>query len=325
MGLLTSRLSFEFCSSAIKIVKDGKLVLSEKALIALDNSNKIVATGDSVDINKHENVIAPVKGGIITDFNAFEMMLRSLIRKALGKTGKGIFMPSLKTCCLIPDYSTEVEIRAVRDSMEHAGAREVYMIYSSHAIMESLKLHHIEPLLLIDCGAGKISFSVLSEQWIQGTSKLDFGADKLKQIIRSYILKHHRLLSDDDSLNSILHNYMTFQGIPKAEAIRINGIGDNNKIHSFEVDLTIINKLLLPYFNIVLNETQLIMDSFKNKMHKQIKQIMILGGLSKLNGFEKGISDFTGISVMNRSVSSYTTDGLFKLDKVFEKYKYALR
>jgi hypothetical protein len=60
-------------------------------------------------------------------------------------------------------------------------------------------------------------------------------------------------------------------------------------------------------------------------MQKQIKQIMITGGLSKLNGFEKGITDFTGISIMNKSDLNYSTQGLIKLDKDFEKYKNALK
>lgn len=325
MGLFTKKLSFEFCTTAIKIVQEGKLVLSEKALIAFDNNGRAIATGDSVDSKKHENVIAPIKGGIITDFNAFEMLLRSLIKKVLGKSGGGVFTPTLKTCCLIPDCITEVEIRAVRDAMEHAGAREVYMVYSSHAIMESLDLQKVDSLLLIDCGAGKIAFSVLADKWIHVPSKLDFGADKLKQLIGSHIHKQHGFLCDDDTLSSILHNYLTFQGNPKAEMTRINGIGDNNQISSFEVDLKTINKLILPYFSIILNEIQLIMDSFKSKMQKQIKQIMITGGLSKFNGFENGISNFTGISIMNKSDSSYSTQGLFKLDKDFEKYKNALR
>jgi rod shape-determining protein MreB len=325
MGLLTKRLSFEFCTTAIKIVKDGKLVLSERTLIAFDDNGKAIATGDSVDTKNHENVVVPIKGGIITDFNAFEMLLRSLIKKVLGKSGGGVFTPTLKTCCLIPDYSTEVEIRAVRDAMEHAGSREVFMVFSSHAIMESLRLQNADSLLLIDSGAGKISFSVLFDKWIHVPTKLDFGADKLKQLIYSHIHKKYGFSCNEDALSNILHNYMTFQGKPKTDSVRISGYGDNNQITSVEIDLKILNNLIIPYFKLVLNEIQLIKDSFKSIMKKPINQIMITGGLSKMNGFEKGIADSSGISITNKSDSSYSTQGLIKLDKDFEKYKNALR
>ncbi len=81
----------------------------------------------------HESIktIRPLRDGVIADFNAAELMIRGMIK--LINKGPRLFAPSLKMVVCIPSGSTEVEIRAVRDSSEHAGGRDVYMIYEPMA------------------------------------------------------------------------------------------------------------------------------------------------------------------------------------------------
>lgn len=75
--------------------------------------------------------VRPLRKGVIADFNAAELMIRGLIKKV--STKSNWFSPSLRMVVGIPSGSTEVEIRAVRDSSEHAGGRDVYMIYEPMA------------------------------------------------------------------------------------------------------------------------------------------------------------------------------------------------
>ena len=108
--------------------------------------------------NPNIKTIRPLKDGVIADFNATELMLRGMIKKV--KTSGNLFAPSIRMVICIPSGSTNVEIRAVRDSAEHAGGREVYMIYEPMAAAlgagldveapEVLRSGHIVGVVLAD-------------------------------------------------------------------------------------------------------------------------------------------------------------------------------
>ena len=119
------------------IIHNGKVVVDEPSIVALDvHTGKLVAIGTQArqmheKTNPNIKTIRPLKDGVIADFNATELMLRGMIKKV--KTSGNLFAPSLRMVICIPSGSTNVEIRAVRDSAEHAGGREVYMIYEPMA------------------------------------------------------------------------------------------------------------------------------------------------------------------------------------------------
>ena len=135
MGLfsLTQELAIDLGTANTLIIYNGKVVVDEPSIVALDvHTGKVVAIGHQArqmheKTNPNIKTIRPLKDGVIADFNATELMLRGMIKKV--KTSGSLFAPSLRMVICIPSGSTNVEIRAVRDSAEHAGGREVYMIY----------------------------------------------------------------------------------------------------------------------------------------------------------------------------------------------------
>ena len=139
MGLfsLTQELAIDLGTANTIIINNGKIVVDEPSIVALDqHTGKPMAIGKKarqMHGKTHQNIktIRPLKDGVIADFNAAEIMLRGLIKMV--KTNGRLFSPSLKMVICIPSGSTNVEIRAVRDSAEHAGGREVYMIYEPMA------------------------------------------------------------------------------------------------------------------------------------------------------------------------------------------------
>ena len=134
MGLfsLTQELAIDLGTANTLIIYNGKVVVDEPSIVALDvHSGKLVAIGQQArqmheKTNPNIKTIRPLKDGVIADFNATELMQRGMIKKV--KTSGSLFSPSLRMVICIPSGSTNVEIRAVRDSAEHAGGREVYMI-----------------------------------------------------------------------------------------------------------------------------------------------------------------------------------------------------
>ena len=118
------------------IIRDGKIVVNQPSMVALDRrTDKMMAVGEKAKAmqgKEHGNIrtIRPLKDGVIADFNACEQMIRGLI-KMVGH--HSIFAPSLRMVIGVPSGSTEVELRAVRDSAEHAGGRDVFLIYEPMA------------------------------------------------------------------------------------------------------------------------------------------------------------------------------------------------
>ena len=119
------------------IIHKDKIVVNQPSVVAIDNkTDKLLAVGE--DAHQMEGkeppgirTIRPLRDGVIADFNAAEQMIRGLVKMVNSK--RRWFSPSLRMVVCIPSGSTEVEIRAVRDSSEHAGGRDVFMIYEPMA------------------------------------------------------------------------------------------------------------------------------------------------------------------------------------------------
>ena len=120
------------------IISDDKIVVDEPSVVALDRrTDKMIAVGERAKMmyeKTHENIrtIRPLRDGVIADFSACEQMMRGLIKMV--HSGRRFFgSPSLRMVIGVPSGSTEVELRAVRDSAEHADGRDVYLIFEPMA------------------------------------------------------------------------------------------------------------------------------------------------------------------------------------------------
>ena len=119
------------------LIHNDKVVVNEPSIVALDQTTgKLIAIGEKarqMHGKTHQNIrtIRPLRDGVIADFNAAEQMIRGMIKMINRKPR--LLTPALRMVVCIPSGSTEVEVRAVRDSSEHAGGRDVYMIYEPMA------------------------------------------------------------------------------------------------------------------------------------------------------------------------------------------------
>ena len=140
MGLsfLTQELAMDLGTANTIIFQNDQIVLDEPSIVAIENaSGKCMALGSKAKM-MHERTspgiktVRPLRDGVIADFNAAEMMIKGFIKQVNSKR-HSLFNPNLKIVVGIPSGSTEVEIRAVRDSTEHAGGREVYLNFEPMA------------------------------------------------------------------------------------------------------------------------------------------------------------------------------------------------
>jgi rod shape-determining protein MreB len=124
-SLFTQELAIDLGTANTIIIENDKIVVDEPSIVALDQgTKKLLAIGETarqMHGKTHQNIrtIRPLRDGVIADFNAAEQMIRGMI-KMINPRNR-FFTPSLRMVVSIPSGSTEVEIRAVRDSSEHAG------------------------------------------------------------------------------------------------------------------------------------------------------------------------------------------------------------
>ena len=201
MGLFsfTQEIAMDLGTANTIIICNGKIVVDEPSVIALDRrTDKVLAVGEQarqMHGKAHENIktIRPLRDGVIADFYAAEQMIRGMIKMINSKNR--FFTPSLRMVVCIPSGSTEVEIRAVRDSAEHAGGRDVYMIYEpmSAAIGIGIDVDAPEGNMIVDIGGGTTEIAVISLGGIVSNKSIRIAGDDLTADIVEYMGRQHNM------------------------------------------------------------------------------------------------------------------------------------
>ena len=201
MGLFsfTQEIAMDLGTANTIIICNGKIVVDEPSVVALDRrTDKVLAVGEKarqMHGKTHENIrtIRPLRDGVIADFYAAEQMIRGMIKMINPKSRW--FTPSLRMVVCIPSGSTEVELRAVRDSAEHAGGRDVYMIYEpmAAAIGIGIDVEAPEGNMIVDIGGGTTEIAVISLGGIVSNKSIRIAGDDLTADIMEYMRRQHNV------------------------------------------------------------------------------------------------------------------------------------
>ena len=201
MGLFsfTKELAIDLGTANTIIIHNNKIIINEPSIVALDNrTDKMIAVGTEAYLMEGKNpmgirTVRPLREGVIADFNAAELMIRGLIKKASNKSRW--FSPSLRMVVGIPSGSTEVEIRAVRDSAEHAGSRDSYMIYEPMAAALGIGLDVLAPEgnMVVDIGGGTTEIAVISLGGIVSNKSIRVAGNDLTDDIQEHMRRAHNV------------------------------------------------------------------------------------------------------------------------------------
>jgi len=181
------------------ITCNDKIVVDEPSIVALDRrTDKLLAVGTQAQLmhgKTPENIktVRPLRDGVIADFYAAEQMMRGLIKMATSK--KRLFSPNLRMVICVPSGSTEVELRAVRDSAEHAGGRDVYMIFEpmAAAIGIGIDVEAPEGNMIVDIGGGTTEIAIISLGGIVANKSIRIAGDDFTADIQEYMRRQHNL------------------------------------------------------------------------------------------------------------------------------------
>lgn len=196
---LNKEIAMDLGTANTIIITDGKIVVDEPSVVALDcKTERMIAVGEKAKMmyeKTHRNIrtIRPLRDGVIADFNACELMMRGLIKMV--HTGSRLFSPSMRMVIGVPSGSTEVELRAVRDSAEHAGGREVYLLYEPMAAAIGIGIDVLAPEgnMIVDIGGGSTEIAVISLGGIVADKSLRIAGDELTSDIQQYMSSQHNM------------------------------------------------------------------------------------------------------------------------------------
>jgi rod shape-determining protein MreB len=201
LGWFSNDLAIDLGTANTLVYVKGKgIVLSEPSVVAVRKNardrNKVLAVGRDAQMmlgRTPGNIVAirPMKDGVIADFEITEAMLRHFIRKVHNR--RSLIRPRIIVC--VPSGITPVEKRAVRESAESAGAREVYLIEEPMAAAIGAGLPITEPIcnMVVDIGGGTTEVAVISLAGIVYSRSVRVGGDKMDESILQYIKRMYNL------------------------------------------------------------------------------------------------------------------------------------
>lgn len=199
-SFLTQELAIDLGTANTVIFQNDKIVLDEPSIVAIDIvTGKPIALGQKAKTmqgkeNPKIRTVRPLKDGVIADFDAAEMMIRGFI-KQINSTRKSLFQPNIKMVVGIPSGSTEVEKRAVRDSSEHAGGRDLYLIYEpmAAAVGIGLNVQEARGNMIVDIGGGTTEIAVISLGGIVVQDSIKVAGDVLTGDIMQFMRQQHNI------------------------------------------------------------------------------------------------------------------------------------
>jgi rod shape-determining protein MreB len=307
-NIFTEEIAIDLGTANTIIIHNDKVVVDEPSIVAEDRSTKkIIAVGRlamQMHGKTHENIrtIRPLKDGVIADFHAAEQMIRGMIKMI--NYGNRLFTPSLKMVICIPSGITEVEKRAVKDSAEHAGAKEVYLIHEPMAAAIGIGIDVEEPMgnMIIDIGGGTSEIAVIALGGIVCDKSIRVAGDEFTSDIEDYMRRQHNILIGERTAERIkievgaaiteledppedmaVHGRDLMTGIPKEIMVSYVEIG-----HALDKSISKIEEAILSALE--MTPPELSADIYRTGIY-------LAGGGSMLRGLDKRISMKTKLPV----------------------------
>jgi rod shape-determining protein MreB and related proteins len=208
LNFFTQELAIDLGTANTLIIQDGKVVIDEPSIVAINRStNEVIAVGNKamqMHEKTHENIktVRPLKDGVIADFQAAEALIQGLI-SMIGE--KRRFFTHLKMVICIPSGITEVEKRAVFDSADHVDSKETYLIHEPMAAALGIGIDVEEPEgnMIIDIGGGTTEIAVIALSGIVTDQSIRVAGDEFTADIIDYMKRKHNLLIGERTAEQI--------------------------------------------------------------------------------------------------------------------------
>jgi len=294
-------------ATTLVYLKGEGIVLCEPSVVAVRRgTSQVLAVGDEAKRmlgRTPGNIIAirPMRDGVITDFEITEAMLRKFIEKAQQIRPRR-FKIRPRIVIAIPSGITEVERRAVRESAERAGARDVILIEEPVAAAIGVGLPIAEPIgnMIIDIGGGTTEIAVISLKGIVFSKSIRIGGDEMDEAIIEYLKKTYNLMVGERTAEDIKIKIGSAYPLEEELTLEVKG---RDLISGLPKTVTItseeIREALQEPLRAILEITKVSLERTPPELAADLIEhgIVMAGGGSLLKGLDKLISEETGLPV----------------------------
>ncbi|MFH1407307.1 MAG: rod shape-determining protein [Candidatus Omnitrophota bacterium] len=291
-------------ATTLVYVKGAGIVLCEPSVVAIRKAtNQVIAVGDEAKKMLGRTpgsimAIRPMKDGVIADFEITEQMLRYFIKKVHSR--KVLVRPRMVIA--IPSGITEVEKRAVKDSAEHAGAREVYLVEEpiAAAIGVGLPIHEPAGNMIIDIGGGTTEMAVISLGGVVFSKSIRIGGDEMDDAVTQHLKKTYNLMIGERSAEEIKIKLGSAYPLEEEMTLEVRG---RDLVAGLPKMVTItseeIREALTEPIAQIIEAVRITLEKTPPELSADLieRGIVLAGGGSLLRGIDKLISEETGLPV----------------------------
>ena len=308
-GLFSNDLSIDLgTANTLVYVREKGIILDQPSVVAIKTNGgqrTVVAVGS--DAKKmlgrtpgNISAIRPLKDGVIADFQVTEEMLKHFIQQVHEDS---YIRPSPRILVAVPCQSTQVERRAIRESVLKAGAREVRLIEEpmAAAIGAGLPVEEASGSMIVDIGGGTTEVAILALNGVVYSNSLKVGGDKLDEAIVAYIRRNQGVLIGDSTAEKIKHTIGTAS--PDAESLEMEVRGRNlaeGTPVTFTMESKQIYDAMLEPLSSIVQAIRSALEASPPELSADISErgIVLTGGGALLRDIEVLISNQTGVLVI---------------------------
>ncbi len=305
LGLFSSDVAIDLgTATTLVYVKGRGIVLQEPSLVVVHKaSNQILAVGNDAKLMLGRTpgsivAIRPMKDGVIADFEVTERMLRFFISKVHNR--RSLIRPRIVVA--IPSGCTEVEKRAVRDSAEQAGAREVFLIEEPMAAAIGAGMPIAEPQgnMIVDIGGGTTEVAVISLGDVVYGRSIRVAGDELDEAVVNYIKKTYNILIGERTAEDI--KIQIGSAFPLEQELRMQIKGRDlvtGLPKTIELTSQEIRGALEEPLSQIIEAIKMTLERTPPELAADIvdRGIIMAGGTSLLKNLDERLRDETGVPV----------------------------
>ena len=308
-GLFSNDLSIDLgTANTLIYVKEKGIILDEPSVVAIRTVNgqrTVVAVGTEAKkmlgrTPGNITAIRPLKDGVIADFQVTEEMLKHFVQRVHDDS---FVRPSPRVLVCVPCQSTQVERRAIRESVLKAGAREVRLIEEpmAAAIGAGLPVEEASGSMVVDIGGGTSEVAILALNGVVYANSLKVGGDKLDESIISYVRRNQGVLIGDATAERIKHTIGTAS--PDSEIIEMEVRGRNLAEGipiTFQMNSKQVYDAMLEPLSAIVQAIRTALEQSPPELSADISErgIVLTGGGAMLRDLDILISSQTGIPVL---------------------------